>query len=261
MQDVPPPIHTKGSTMNKAFGKFYAKTFTGSMYGAGASVFAVWGYCVANAVPPGGTVELNTKFIAPMLGMSEQDVATAIEYLCAPDPASRTATDEGRRLRKTGSFEYELVNFDAHRNGNDADARREYWKDRQRAHRESVSNDVNPSVNDSPGQSHKQKQKQKQKQRSEAYKDVGKNGSAVASPTSQSDSEWIAELKSNPAYQGIEVEREHSKMLEWCKVQHKQPTRRRFVNWLNRCDKPMAGKPATQAEAETKRVYTLRDFA
>lgn len=66
-------------------------------------------------------------------------------------------------------------------------------------------------------------------------KEVGR--AAVAAPTS--DSEWLAELQTNPAYNGISVATEFAKMRAWCSANKKQPTRRRFVNWLNRAEKPM----------------------
>lgn len=62
---------------------------------------------------------------------------------------------------------------------------------------------------------------------------VGKT--AVAVPTSLS----LEVLKADPAYQGIDVEREHAKATVWCKAHRKVLTERRFVNWLNRCDKPI----------------------
>lgn len=74
---------------------------------------------------------------------------------------------------------------------------------------------------------------------------VGPSGSAqrraaVAAPTS--DAEWLAELGSNPAYAGINVGAEYGKMQAWCGANRKQPTRRRFVAWLNRCERPMAAQ-------------------
>lgn len=53
------------------------------------------------------------------------------------------------------------------------------------------------------------------------------------------DAEWLEELKSNPAYEGIDVDREFAKMATWCQTNGKKPSRRRFVNWLNRTEKPM----------------------
>jgi hypothetical protein len=71
---------------------------------------------------------------------------------------------------------------------------------------------------------------------------------AVAAPAS--NSEWLASLKANAAYSHVNIEREHAKMLVWCGAHKKQPTRRRFIAWLNRCEPPLlaltsqASKPA-----------------
>ena len=35
-------------------------------------------------------------------------------------------------------------------------------------------------------------------------------------------------------------QREFDKMTAWCTVNRKQPSRRRFINWLNRAERPMA---------------------
>ena len=69
----------------------------------------------------------------------------------------------------------------------------------------------------------------------EKNKTVGR--SAKASPAS--DAEWLESLTANAAYQGINVGLEYGKMQAWCGANSKQPTRRRFVNWLNRAERPM----------------------
>ncbi len=51
--------------------------------------------------------------------------------------------------------------------------------------------------------------------------------------------DWLNQLATNPAYSLIDVRREYSKMQTWCGVNRKMPTRRRFVAWLNRIEKPM----------------------
>jgi len=53
------------------------------------------------------------------------------------------------------------------------------------------------------------------------------------------DEEWLDSLKKNPAYKDIDVEILYQKMVVWCGENNKKPTRKRFVNWLNREDKPM----------------------
>ena len=55
-----------------------------------------------------------------------------------------------------------------------------------------------------------------------------------------SDDEWLKTLEDNPTYQGLEVRVLYGRMCVWCETNGKRPTRRRFVNWLNREDKPLA---------------------
>jgi uncharacterized protein YdaU (DUF1376 family) len=82
---------------------------------------------------------------------------------------------------------------------------------------------------------------------SSAKKDIGRNA-----PTS--DLEWFQSLKSNPAYEGLNIETEYGKMRAWCGANSKQPSRRRFVNWLNRADRPMlAGPKQLESDAATQR--------
>ena len=66
-----------------------------------------------------------------------------------------------------------------------------------------------------------------------------KEGKDVAEVSATSDEEWLNQLGTNPAYSLIDVRREYSKMQTWCSVNRKMPTRRRFVAWLNRIEKPM----------------------
>lgn len=65
-----------------------------------------------------------------------------------------------------------------------------------------------------------------------------------ASDSAQTDAEWLESLKSNPAYRGIDVAREHAKALVWAAENKKQMSRRRFVNWLNRAERPMGPQTA-----------------
>lgn len=66
-----------------------------------------------------------------------------------------------------------------------------------------------------------------------------KEGKYVAEVSATSDEDWLNQLGTNPAYNLIDVRREYSKMQTWCGVNRKMPTRRRFVAWLNRIEKPM----------------------
>lgn len=120
------------------FGKHFASMYEGSMVGAGAVVFAVMGYVIANAKPDktiGMQVELNPKLLSFILGESQQAIEKAIDKLCAPDPNSRSPEKEGRRLIKVGTFSYEVVNGAKYRAIRDEDARRRQNREAQARYR------------------------------------------------------------------------------------------------------------------------------
>jgi len=70
---------------------------------------------------------------------------------------------------------------------------------------------------------------------------------SVADVSATSDEDWLKQLGINPAYSLIDVRREYSKMQTWCSVNRKMPTRRRFVAWLNRIEKPMDAAKGNRA--------------
>lgn len=115
------------------YGKLFMSTFTGSMYGAGADVFAVWGYAIAHAV--GGQVELNPRYLAPVLGMTVEAVEAAITFLEAPDPNSRSKTHGGSRLVRLAQFAYEMPNHGHYTRMKHPDDVREANRLNQQAHR------------------------------------------------------------------------------------------------------------------------------
>ena len=50
--------------------------------------------------------------------------------------------------------------------------------------------------------------------------------------------DFVNELSKEDCYAGIDVRREYGKLVNWCKVNRKEATKRRFVNWLNRIERP-----------------------
>lgn len=71
---------------------------------------------------------------------------------------------------------------------------------------------------------------------------------AGAVPASKIDDDaWIESLRQNPAYVDLDIKKEFERMVAWCDVNRKKPTRRRFINWINRCDRPM--------KTESKKPY------
>ncbi len=64
--------------------------------------------------------------------------------------------------------------------------------------------------------------------------------SAPASPKSNvCDEVWLKGLADDPTYAHCDVPFEFGKMARWCEQHNKAPTRSRFVNWLNRIERPM----------------------
>lgn len=115
------------------YGKFFSSTFTGSMFGAGSDVFAVWGYVIANTV--NSSVELNPKMLAAALGTEVHKVEMAIEFLCRPDPASRNKDHDGCRLIHESAFQYKVVSHAHYRSIQNEEERREYNRRKQQESR------------------------------------------------------------------------------------------------------------------------------
>ncbi len=59
------------------------------------------------------------------------------------------------------------------------------------------------------------------------------------------DDSWIKALVVDTTYRGIDVRREYGKMVNWCRVNNARPTRRRFINWLNRIDRVVTAPTPT----------------
>ena len=61
----------------------------------------------------------------------------------------------------------------------------------------------------------------------------------AADSSGLNDAVWLAGLRANSAYEGIDIDRCLGRMLAWCQTNRKKATRRRFVNWLNREERPL----------------------
>jgi hypothetical protein len=65
-------------------------------------------------------------------------------------------------------------------------------------------------------------------------------GGADAPPTSKEcDAAWLGYMQKQECYAHLNVTTECQKMINWCSANHKSPNRRRLINWLNRCEKPV----------------------
>lgn len=110
--------------------------YEGSMIGAGATAFAIMGYAISRQQPPDFNVELNSKLLSAILGEPEDEVIKAIEYLCSPDPNSRSEKNDGRRMIKVGSFTYHMVNGEDYHRLRNYEERKDYNRKKQAEYRE-----------------------------------------------------------------------------------------------------------------------------
>jgi hypothetical protein len=213
---------------------------------------------------PHGYVIGTDVAIARRLNVPVGEFALALNRLMSTDADSNSREQEGRRIvRSDCERGYHIVNYVAYGKIRDEDHRRSYMRELMAAKREkerllaAVSTPLAALAalahvpTDSPVDA-------------PVDKDVGRNtaapprapiartAKAAAAASTSSDSEWLEGLRADPAYEGIDVDREHGKMSRWCGVSGKQPTRRRFVNWLNRADRTLAGQTSNKPAADSK---------
>ena len=82
---------------------------------------------------------------------------------------------------------------------------------------------------------------EKSRDREETETEADTNESASASRSQPvSDADWMTSLRDNPGYVGIDLEAQRGRCEAWCVTNGKTFSRRRFVNWLNRTDKPLS---------------------
>lgn len=117
------------------YGKHFERMYEGSMRGAGADVFAVWGYAISHARPD-SIVEMNSEVVAFLIGMPQDRVDKAMNFLESPDARSRNKEHEGRRMVKQGEFEYFLPSLAFYRGVRSMEDLREYNRIKQRESRE-----------------------------------------------------------------------------------------------------------------------------
>jgi hypothetical protein len=123
------------------YGKHFESLYEGSMVGAGAMVFAVWGYVIAKWRPDkevGGQVRLNPALLGPILGEDPKEVEKAIQFLCSPDSNSSSKLEQGRRLVQIGQFDYRVVNAAKYQSIRNEEERRRQNREAQDRHRQKL---------------------------------------------------------------------------------------------------------------------------
>lgn len=84
--------------------------------------------------------------------------------------------------------------------------------------------------------------------------------SAKSARSTPPDDEWLSSVQKREVYRHLDVRRIFGKMVSWCSVRGKKPTRARLINWLNREDQPMTagnGRAKETGEEYDKRIAEL----
>ena len=102
------------------------------------------------------------------------------------------------------------------------------------------------------------KEKEKEKESKEESKEESKDSIAVPvaktrnrKQPASTDEEFLAALRSNSAYRGVDIDRELARMDAWLltpKSRGRQKTRQFIVNWLNKIDVPIQRTAVTPAD-------------
>ncbi len=213
----------------------------------------------------GGIVDMTREAIARRTNVPIDIINRAISVLESPDPASRDASEDGRRLVRLDdhrNWGWIITNWDKYERIKRAEDQRQKTAERTRRWRDRKKVSPAPlpkaaSESESEAEAEAASQKRHAASHSVTSSQTEQPGRAAkAAPAS--DTEWIKTLRDDPAYHGIDVEREYQKMVRWCEANQKQPTRRRFINWLNRVDRPMTTPPKITSSAPLPRHVTGR---
>jgi hypothetical protein len=209
--------------------KLFAKILDSSIWLEPMATRIVWITLLAAMNEDGYAHFSAIENLANRARVTKEEAEKAIECFTQPDPNSANPDNGGRRVERVpGGFL--VLNAETHRRTMNREIQRQQTRERVRKYKEKKKSNAKalPSVtsalpNVTP-----------------VYASVYVS-SSISNKKEKLNKETVwEELKKNPAYQGIDIEKEFFKMEAWCKVNRKIPTEKRFVNWLNNAEKPMA---------------------
>lgn len=226
----------------RGFTKLFASITESSIWGEDDKTLRVW-ICFLARCDNEGIVEGSIPGLAHLCRMSIEDFKAAVTKLESPDPYSRTPDHEGRRVEPIQGG-WRVLNYLSYRDKGQAKegSRAPYMRIRREAQKlkETECNALHSCVT-------RDTEERGERKEAEADKDgVKRRVGAAAKPAPTSDEDFIASVESSGAFPWLDIRREFIKMKTWCEVNGKVPTRRRFINWLNRADKPMAAQAQPQ---------------
>ena len=162
------------------------------------------------------------KGLARMANITLDQAKEAEKILSSEDPESSNPNNKGKRI-EIFPWGYEILNGAEYRRLRDREMQRELTRNRVRKHRETKECNAESVT-----------------KRYKPLPSVTSTSTSSLEDKKKLNKETVwEELKANPAYEGIDLEKEFFKMEAWCKANGKVPSHRRFINWLNRAEKPL----------------------
>ncbi|HTD17860.1 MAG TPA: hypothetical protein VK673_21935 [Chthoniobacterales bacterium] len=202
-------------------------------------------------------VEASVGGLAHQARVSVEDCQRALVKLENEDPDDSSGILNGRRVEKVQGG-WIIINAEAYKHAQDEDEVRAYhaaymreWRKRKKGgsvnvgvngNEESLSDvsDVKTAEQSRTEQSKEERHHVKKGGAGGKEEDFRLNGSEEPNSGRASRKpvvmtmKAIEELKTNPAYEGIDVNKEAWKFKQWCETNKKVASERRFVNWLNK---------------------------
>jgi hypothetical protein len=255
-----------------AYTKLFSTIVTSSIWVEDDATRIVWITLLALSNKD-GEIMAAIPGLARMAGVSVEACEKAIQTFLSPDPYSRTKDEGGRRLEVIDGG-WALINHAKYRRMASDEERKEQSAIRQKRFRDRVTNNNAPVTH--PSRQHnaeseivtresRQNSHTDTEANTDSDADTKTNTEAGVPPVTAAavpppappqkvkrevlhanDEEWLKSIEADPTYEGIDIRRELGKMQQWCNLNHKLSTRKRFLNWIGRIDKPMAGSVVTQ---------------
>ena len=214
------------------YNKIFTKILDSSIWLEPNATRIVWITFLAAMDEEGFVQFASIRNVAHRANVSIEDAQSAVASLEGPDPDSGDPHEDGRRIEKVEGG-WTVLNADKHRKIATREHQKALNRERVKRHRSSKCNapvmEANENVTPSEAEA---------KAKAELI-EVAKPKAAKAAALS--DDEFFLDLETDAAYSHVNIKDEWAKMARWCVVNKKQATRRRFINWINRIDKPIDG--------------------
>jgi hypothetical protein len=253
-----------------SYTKLFSSIVTSTIWVESPAVCKVWITMLA-ICDKHGEVHASIPGLAQISGVPLSDVETAINKFLSPDQYSRTPDDEGRRIEPIDGG-WLLINHAKYRemaskeeSQKAAATRQARYKERERRNEKVTVGNASVTLGNAqvtPGNAEVTQNRDIADADTDALgtpAGAGVQGETASPPpavprekasrkSKLPDAEWLASLKSDRAYTGIDIDREHAKAIRWCVEKRKILSRARLLNWLNKCDPAIGGTyaPAPQ---------------